>query len=105
MKTELRILINERIDCLIDYWGCGFNHKLMKPTMGFLCEGLEYDITNIDEETNTFELWDNKGKIGTYKVQNLQELWNKSVVVKKFESNNGGVKTKNKTSTTTLMSV
>ncbi|NVK76024.1 MAG: hypothetical protein HWE24_21315 [Oceanospirillaceae bacterium] len=75
-------MIKEKVDCLIDYWGCGFNNKIMKPTMGFLIKGMEYKITHIDKETNTFELWDDEGKIGTYKVQNLQELWDKSVIVK-----------------------
>lgn len=82
MSKELRILITEKVDCLIDYWGCGFNNKIMKPTMGFLIKGVEYKITRVNKETNTFEMWDDEGMIGTYKVQNLQELWDKSVIVK-----------------------
>jgi uncharacterized protein YigE (DUF2233 family) len=78
LENQMTIEMNKSIKCLVDYWGAGFNHKRMKPVETKFLKGVEYNVCNVNEEENTLELWDKKGKIGTYKFNSLSQLWNNS---------------------------
>ena len=76
MKTETYVM-NKGIPCIKNYgWGW---------KKGELFEGLDYEVTNLSLEPNpndeemgySFELWDEEGWIGNYKVPKSD--WENSV--------------------------
>jgi len=78
----MTILMNRSIECLVDYYGAGFEHKVFKAVETKFLKGVDYTVRNVNEDKNTLELWDKHGKIGTYKFNSLSQLWNNSVVIK-----------------------